>query len=134
MNAISPSMYWCAQLFSPISPVISGTRAASGAMLLCQQPLLLHALKLYECHEAARLFAESVGANWLHEVMSFENDRPPSMITFVAPALRMVLTSCCMPATGMLLPELSRSMLGHALPPSRQHVQLGAPAPRPWKS
>src|SRR5436305_10962445 len=34
----------------------------------------------------------------------------------------------------MLLPALWRSMLGHALPPSRQHVQLGAPAPRPWKS
>src|SRR5437660_12641793 len=99
-------------------------------MFVCQHPLLLQALKLYECQAAARLPAGSAGSNWLHMLMSLEKDRPPSMSTFFAPVPRTAVTSCCMPATGRLLPALSRSMLPQAVPPSRQHVQLGAPLPR----
>src|SRR2546429_5413390 len=109
---------------------MTGILAATGATLLVQQPLLLHALKLYECHEAVRLPAGSDGRNCGIMLMSFENDRPPIMITLLAPAARTVLTSCCIPATGTLLPALSVSMVPHAAPPSRQHVQLGAPLPR----
>src|SRR5215471_9103142 len=109
---------------------MTGTFAASGAMLLCQQPLLLQALKLYECQEATRFPVGSVGSNWLHMLSSLEKDRPPSMMTLVAPVPLTALTSCCMPAAGRLLPELSRSRLPQAVPPSRQQVQLGAPLPR----
>src|SRR5215472_2918276 len=102
---------------------MTGTLAASGAMLLCQHPLLLQALKLYECQEAARLPVESAGSNWLNMLSSFENDRPPSMMTLAAPVPRTALTSCCIPAAGRLLPALSRSRLPQAVPPSRQQVQ-----------
>src|SRR5215831_4474316 len=61
---------------------------------------------------------------------SFENERPPSMMTFWAPVPRTALTSCCMPATGRLAPDAVWSMLPQAVPPSRQQVQLGAPLPR----
>src|SRR5215471_12430710 len=99
-------------------------------MVFCQQVELLQTLKLYECQDAARLPVESVGMNWFHIVRSLENARPPSMITFVAPVPRIALIMACMPATGMLLLLVSRSMLPQAVPPSRQHVQPAVPLPR----
>src|SRR5258708_724480 len=109
---------------------MTGTLVASGAMLVFQHVELLHVLKLYECQAATRLPAESVGSNCDHMLSSFENARPPSAMTFLAPVPRMALTMACMPAAGTLLPELSRRRLPHALPPSRQHVQLGVPEAR----
>src|SRR5258708_37253635 len=109
---------------------MTGTLVASGAMLVFQHVELLHVLKLYECQAATRLPAESVGSNCDHMLSSFENARPPSAMTFLAPVPRMALTMACMPAAGTLLPELSRRRVPHAMPPSRQHVQLGEPEAR----
>src|SRR5262245_31089667 len=109
---------------------MSGIELATGATVFWKQVVLLQVLKLYVCHGATRLPVGSLGLNWVSMLRSFENARPPRAITLVAPVPRMALTICCMPAAGRLLPAVSRSRFPQAVPPSRQHVQLGAPLPR----
>src|SRR5437660_508798 len=48
----------------------------------------MHALKLYECHEAIRLPVGSVGLYASHCVRSLVQVRPPVMMTLVAPVAR----------------------------------------------
>src|SRR6266581_7024590 len=64
------------------------------------------------CHEAARLFKESVGSLATHCEGVAAYCTPPSRITLVAPVPRTVLTSSCIPAAWKLIPL--------HVPPSRQ--------------
>src|ERR1051326_9179037 len=98
-QVISESTYPWAQSFAPSSPATSGTPASTGATCESQHPEFAHALKLYECHEATRLCAGSLGSCASQPVRSLEYANPPSMITLFAPAARTALTRVCMPAT-----------------------------------
>src|SRR3977135_1328649 len=64
------------------------------------------------CHDAARLLSGSTGLDASHFESPAEYCTPPIMITFVAPVLRTVSTSCCMPAAWNVMPV--------QVPPSRQ--------------
>ena len=55
-----------AQLFSLISPAITGTVAMTGAIWLAQHALVTQALKLWECQEAARSWPGSAGSHFSH--------------------------------------------------------------------
>src|SRR5712691_9147420 len=64
------------------------------------------------CHEAAMLLSGSLGLDATHLERPAEYCTPPSMTTFVTPALRTESTSSCIPAAWKLMPV--------HVPPSRQ--------------
>src|SRR5262245_28217519 len=104
-----------AHVFSPISLIVSGTCAATGAHWLSQQLVLTHPLKLYTCANAIRLFSGSLGRCASHCAMLLDQVSPPTMITFVAPVARTALTRLWNPATGKPMPG--------QVPPSWKQVQ-----------
>src|SRR2546429_9681964 len=67
------------------------------------------------CQDAARLPSGSVGRYASQLETRAEYWTPPSMITLVAPVVRTVSTSSCMPAAWNVIPR--------HVPPSRQHRQ-----------
>src|SRR5450759_2751893 len=108
MNAL-PWSSW------PSSPRTSGPCCETGSAWPSQQERAFHQLKLYTCHDVARLLSGSVGLLANHCDSPAEYWTPPSMITFVAPVVRTAVTSSCIPAAWYVIPL--------HVPPSRQQRQ-----------
>src|ERR1700726_2535310 len=95
---------------------MTGTWAITGAIWLVQQDWELHVLKLYECHDATRLWSGSVGSFASQPVRSLAYSSPPSMITLFAPPPRTALIICCIPATGYEIPVQGLPVSQHCHP------------------